>query len=558
MPATVNPAQSPEEQYDWVHIDDFSPGGYDGSNISTVDPVVSAPLGACNFRNTFCCSSITGGALGPLPAKTTSYPVSTVANIPGGAPYWLVAGFITTKQLVANGYEIVSVLEAFDGANTHLLTTSYVPAVPALNTISGATYTHAGSAGFFGAPYPAFTRMNVGGTPGPPPPGPVLVFPTSDDSTAAGGHLWVYPELLSPTSFVAQDIVGSAVTGQVICYGSRVITLVGVTYSWPAGSGILVNENFNYTDPPESSTYTNPQEIFAIEYPYGYGAWGTVSVGELLLVKKHGGGVILYGDIATPTSVIPVPGVQPTGDLVGRAYSTPIGLIYCCEKMGAWVWNGGNTSQKISKNLEDSFFDLAEKNSIPTNNYGFNCFHWQKWIMFSGNAMMDSETNGWWQLYPAKGNNQAGLTGQDIWWMDTTEFENQLIVSPLFCSNNTDPWATIFDNAVSSSTYQWQSLPIHVTKDADRVLDVREVTIRASSPDADTHSTVAVTIGSWSATSTLTIGVNPTTIRFNAAAEGLQDITLTLVASNSNSHSAPIIHSVDIGYQIRAKVAVNN
>src|SRR3974390_186800 len=174
------PVPRGKETYQWVRIEDFSPGGYDGSNISTENPVISAPLGACSFRNTFCCSSIVGGALGPLPALTTTYPVSTVANIPSGASYWLVAGFITTKQLSSEPYEIVSTLEAWDTTNRHVLTTSYVPAISSLHTITGPTYTTAGANGFFGAPYPAFTRMNSGGTPVPPPPGPVLVLPPAD------------------------------------------------------------------------------------------------------------------------------------------------------------------------------------------------------------------------------------------------------------------------------------------------------------------------------------------------------------------------------------------
>jgi hypothetical protein len=564
MPPEPHPIQN-------LHIDDFSPGGYDGSHISIESPEISAPLGACSLRNTYCCAVLPGGGLGPLPARTQALPFSTIGGLPGSATLALIAGFILTQNLNTGGNEVVTVIEADDGTNHYVKATSYNDNTTVLTTITGPTATYGTVAGFFGAPYPAFTRMNAGGTAGPPPPGPVLVFPTAvstDTARGPAGHLWVYPTLSAPTTFVAQDLITgtiagmnvSSVTGQVITYGNRVICIVGVTYQWPTGGGILTNENFNYCDPPESQTYGNQQTIMAVEVPWGYGAWGTVSVGELLLVKKSGGAVILNGDINTPSSIIRVPGVQSTGDLVGQAAPTPNGLIYCSEKQGAWVWNGGNTSQKISRNISDNFFDL-ESGVIGSNNYGFNVFHWQKWVMFSNNVMYDTDTGSWWQLYPKKGVNPGPLTGQDIWWYSNASFGNKIAVSPLKVNGNTDPWYSIFDNTVPSSYYQWQSLPINIGT-PDRVTDVRQITVRASDPTNTGTATIGVAVGSFSQTSvaaTTPIGPNPTSLRFNVGtgAEGIEAIILTIIANNpTGGGSAPIIHSIDVGYRSRARVGV--
>lgn len=557
----------------WIHIDDFSPGCYDGSNISIEQPVISAPLGAAERSQTFCCSVIAGNALGPLPALISQRPFSDLGGLQGAATSALLAGIAITLQLDDGGYEVVAINEQDDGTTHYVIAGSFYSSTNAVNLISGPTNNSATTPGFFGAPYPAYTRVNTGGTPGPPPPGPVLIFPTAVSTDARGpdGHLWLYPSLSAPTTFVADDLItgtsagddNSSITGQVITYGNRIICIVGVDYQWPIGGGINTNENFNYTDPPESAAYGNQQTIMAVEIPWGYGGWGTVSVGELLLVKKYGGGVILNGDVNVPSSIIRCPGIQSTGDLVGRACATPIGLIYCSQNRGAWLWNGGNTSQKISRNISDSFFDL-ETNLLESNNYGYFIDQWQKWVLFSGNVIYDTDTNSWWNLFPKPGVNVSGLPdGRNLWWYNLTEMGNQLTASPLIVNGNTDPWLSVFDNTVPSPVYQWQSLPIHVTENADRVIDIRQIIIRASDPSNSGAATLIVTTPNGSFTETTVaadnpIGSNPTIIRLNvgSGAQGLQDIILNVIAKNTAGNSAPIIHSIDVEYKVRASQAV--
>jgi hypothetical protein len=558
------PPRHGNETYEWVNISDFSPGVYDGSHISTETPVVSAPLGAANAVGTYCCASIPGGALGPLPALTTQ--VAFTFGYPGSTTQLLLAGFSVTPQLVSDPYEIVSIDESDDGTDHYVRARSTVPGV-GTNAITGPTITSATTPGFFGAPYPVFTRMTARGTGNPLP---VLVFPTAvaTDPSDDSGHLWVYPELASRTSYVAQDLISmaSSTTGQTVAYASRIICFAGLEFTWPAGGGISSNENINYTDPPTSALYgdqvsTNPDGSFlGAEIPWGYGAWGSISVGELLIIKKYGGAVILNGDIANPTSVISVPGVESTGDFVGSAAATPSGLYYCSQNRGAWVWDGGNVSQKISKNINDSFFDM-ETNNITSNNYGFFCYHWQKWILFSKNLMYDTENQSWWVLYPNQGVNFGAIDGHDFFWYALTNDGNQLLTAPLIISTaNGNIFYNVFDNTVANNFYQWTSLPIHVTKNADRVLDVRKVMIRASNPSGAGTANVAVNINGVAIGSStgVAIGIEPTIISLNCGVKGVQDILVTLACTNTGSNPAPIIHSIDIGYEIRAEVKPNN
>lgn len=559
MPNKGAPGGENEPTYQWLHIDDFSPGVYDGSHISTESPVVSAPLGAANAVGTFACASIPGGALAPLPALTTT--TDYTPDFPGSVTTLYITGFIVTPQLNNGDYEIVTLFEGDDGTDHYVIGLSYVPETASANTITGVTNSSATtSGGIFGAPYPAFTRMSVSGD---QPWPPVLVFPgaVSTDSSGTNGHLWVYPELLSPTSFTAQDLIvsGSSITGQVVCYGSRVLCLAGVNFDWPSGTGINTNENINYTDPPLSDSYGEQEDILGAETPWGYGAWGSVSVGQLLLVKKYGGAIMLYGDIGNPSSVIEVPGVEPTGDFVGSAAATPTGLYYCSQNRGAWVWNGGNTSTKISTNIADDFFDM-QTDVIESNNYGFFAYSWQKWVLFSKNMIFDTQSNAWWVIYPNASAGTVGhLSGRDIFWWCLTQDGNQILGAPLAMPTANRTWFSTFDNTVPSPTWQWTSLPIHVVKDADRIVNVREVVIRASDPQNTGTCQVTVTIDGNAQTNSTTIGVTPTPMRFEFGIKTGQDIQITVLGNNTNgSDGAPIMHSIDIAYNVRAQLPVES
>lgn len=553
----------------WVHIDDFTPGCFDPSNDSVSSARSNQPNGAADINGTYACSVIKGGSLGPLPGVGNGLAYSALGGLPGTATESLLAGFIITPQLNNDDYEVVFVFESDDGTDHYVVAVSYLHGGTA-TVISGPTITSGTIAGFFGAPYPAFTRLNAAGTPGPPPPSPKLVFPTAvgTDSRGAAGHLWVYPSVAAPTTFVADDLItggspGSSITGQVICYGDRIICLVGVSYDWPQGSGILVNENFNYTDPPESAAYGDQQSIMAVEEPWGYGAWGSMSTGELLLIKKYGGAVQLSGDINVPSSIIPLPGVQPVGDFVGRASSTPIGLIYCSQNQGAWLWNGGNSSQKISQNIRDSFFDL-ETGRILSNNYGFFVEHWQKWIMFSNNVWYDTDTGSWWNIYPPKGTTIGSLVGAEMWWYSLTRDANKILAAPLILNSSAEDVYQEIDNTAPSACYQWTSMPIHVVENGERVIDIRAIVIRCSDPANTGLATITVACpnGTYTATSNAAdspITDYPSIVRFNVGvgAQGLRDIVIQVLAENTGA-GAPIIESIDIEYKTRAPEPVAN
>jgi hypothetical protein len=174
--------------------------------------------------------------------------------------------------------------------------------------------------------------------------------------------------------------------------------------------------------------------------------------------------------------------------------------------------------------------------------------------MFSNNYMFDTETNAWWKI-----GGQAAEGGTNFFWYCLTQNGNQLLAAPLVITSGTQPWFVVFDNTIPSPGYSWTSVPIPLSKDGDRVIDIRQVVVRVSDPTNTGNATIAVTIAGHTYTSTDTITNVPTRIRFNVGVQQISNLQVQLVGNNTGTNpSAPIVHSLDIGYQIRAKIAVDD
>lgn len=567
-PQTRGEKGTANDPYQWVHIEDFTPGIWTKSFVDEL-AIVPAPLGASQAPGTWGCGALPGGGLGPLPGLVFK---STYTETFRGATDVFVVGMAVNPALVSGHTELVIMVEATSGSHHYFLPYSYVPTV-AINNIATAQITANPTPGFFGAPYPTWTRMRAT-DPTTKPGYPTLVFPASvtTDPHGTSGHLFAYPDPTTRTAFKAKDLItvsatGHGITGQVIGYSNAVVVLTGVKYTWPAGTGITINENIDFTTPPNSDTYGNQQTVFVAENPWGYGAWGSISTGELLLVKKEGGGVIISGTIASPVSAIYLPGIQPTGDFVGHADASELGLFYCSQNMGAWVWNGGNTSQKISTQLLDNFYDCST-GKIASNNYGFFACRWGQYIVFSNNYIYDTATQSWWLLYPQTNGVGAGTNYRRFFHYSVGRNGYELWACPLVLSaTGVTPgpgWVYRFDSRLAAKRYRWQSLPIHVAADANQVVDVRQVVVRASGTGTGSSGGFTVQIGTWIGTSdAVTLGKTPKDVRFNVGtgASGQQDIVVTIAAHNETptlATAAPTIHSIDIGYQLRAHIEAAN
>ena len=85
------------------------------------------------------------------------------------------------------------------------------------------------------------------------------------------------------------------------------------------------------SSPTRSSATPTPQwlghggavrEVFVQENPFGYGAWGSISASELFLVKNRQGGVVIQGDLNSPTVTSRCP-ASPSYGVMSRGGSRP-------------------------------------------------------------------------------------------------------------------------------------------------------------------------------------------------------------------------------------------
>ena len=616
MPEPTRGVQ-PETDYSWIELDDFTAGCYDYTSISGGTPNVPAPKGAADATQTFACIALPSGGLGPLPGVaqayswpltngTTTYLVGLLVHdelndgtteaviigeydngtnhIWGAASYILetttATSIVETTEASAVGIfgspypqftrasPLVEVTGVTLDGTTAVITvvsggwpgvavgdyatvvsgTGTIPADTTVQSIAGNDLTLSGPTTASGTATVGFTDVNQPGN-------PVVVFPSGGPAQpTTAGALYMYPNPQTPTSYTPYDMIPltPSQTGQVIVHQHRIIVLSGINFPYPAGGGFLTNEQINFTDPPNSQVLGFQQTVLAAEEPYGYGAGGSQSAGELFLVKKRGGGLIVSGDIFSP-SVTFFPGIQPTGGFYGSASSGVTGFYYCSANNGAWVWNGGNTSMKISKQLDDSFFLPAEFSTMDSNNYGFYCRCIGDKVYFSNNWLFDTRTGGWWKYYP-----DESQGGTNLFWVNEVDGPDIYAAVLSFPDSNKD-FLFRFDQTIPQENYQWQSLPIRLT--TNRFVELRQVVVRASSNSGNTASTVKVSVynGTTEVGSVTTpssqIGEAPTMIRMpigstNAGSNPYASEDLTIrITGMGNSGAAPNVHSVSLGYK---------
>lgn len=552
-PRSNRPQQGDTRQLQFLDLDDFSPGIYSNSDIAfstppnTVPGPFAAQSGAADASQTWQCIALAGGGLGPLPGVVGSFTLAELGiTSPPVAGY--VAGLINT--LVDIQDEFVVFMEWATGGNNYVDVWSGVRGTGVGNSLYTDNQASAAGGGIGGAPFMFATRVA--------PSNPtttigqlVIAIPYYNV-----GDILLYPDPSAPTSFGVYDF--SATNANTIFgHQSRIVSLENVTLSWPAPASLNTNNDaINYTDPPNSETYPalTPGIIFVAEQPYGYGAWGSISAGELFLVKCRGGGVVVSGDINNPTVTF-LPGVRPTGAIAGHADSNEAGLFYCVYNGGtiepggggAHLWGGGNVSQKISNQLDDNFFVVT--NPILSRQFSYFCKRWSSYMMFSNNWLFDQGTNSWWRF--------LNPSIASCYWIADGFQDNMFYSAITEVASDATVFLYQFDKTIPASSWQWQSLPIRVTE--DRYVDLREVYVRYSNPYGGTGSfTMQVSAIDQAGNVinaepfTWNSAVNrPQPQRFNIRCQS-EDITVRIaVQANTAGQPAPVVHSLSFGYHGR-------
>jgi len=373
------------------------------------------------------------------------------------------------------------------------------------------------------------------------------------DKSGSGGQVGA-PTGLNPIPILAA-----------LCHGNRVgviqpsVYVVGNLASLimqgddaPAWSDPLTLPVDPATLTPPVTDYKAVYYYYTLENASGFGAWGSVSTGELIFIRRGQGGIIVSSDPAYPSAVTKLPAVHGTGQIMQRMTQCLAGSLYVTETDGVYAWNGGNTSQKISSQIPDQAAlrtDLEPGGVFGEGVVGVRIWHdvLNNLVFFPHNWIYDSGQNSWWQCEDPGVFDSGGwaASGSGVRWMYGVD------------GSPTDDAFPVrqFDATSLASSYEWISNPL--PSSTETLTTVISVELVASNP-SPTAATVTITPtippGNIS-----TFANNPQTIVFNIPPEASGytaslplgftewNVCLRLDAANSDSaNPAPAIHALNI------------
>ena len=534
-----------------LEITDFTPGIYSAGGKPT--RLIPAPLGAAQLTNTYRCVGLKNGGLGPLPKVIPTF--DAPSNLDSGtAPVnkYVAVGFfamgevqtLTNLPTFAPDELHLDIQYTFPGSPNitkfrwfRLRTFEFPVTADLLRTETAAVYPMVG-ASLVG------TRMIVPGST-VPQNNQMLLAHSWRDASLAVFRFYVFPD---PSTPALNNIVinsGAEASGMLIAHQSRILILQATIEDHGVNAITFTNELINYTDPPLTSNIPAQMVQLGTEFPYGYGSFGSISAGELLLIKKFGGALLVSGDIFAP-SVTSLPGVASTGNATNEGTFSPIGLIYVGNNGTAvYAWNGSSASEVLSENIDMNTAPLLRTDFPETwSSLGLQYWHelWGNFVVFSNNYLLDTATRSWWILEDPTVYNVGMMTKSKVrtamyfikstWSMGDTQ---QIAVGAL---------------SQLAESYSWNSQPIPVS--IRKVIEVRRIDVLASA-ESGTTSTVTLTLTAMDgSTQTKTVAITPSgqpvrvTTPFSIKGTNL---VLRIQADSGNaSIDAPIVYGVTAYY----------
>lgn len=323
------------------------------------------------------------------------------------------------------------------------------------------------------------------------------------------------------------------------------------------------NEAFYYT---ESNNWTildstlggffNLMAFF--EIPTGYAIIESLTANELLLIKAKGGGGVLRGSLNDFTA-ISKPLLRGAGHSMNRGTRFPGGFLYPIDAGEIEMWPGGDNTMNVTPQMEGNFWrpePVAPANGVQTaTGWGYQqtgCATWGNLALLPNNYFLDRDT----------------FDGQTIsvWRIeDPEEFvafywtvdwkQRWAWAAPSgWTDDDTDVALYELDNNHLSDTYSWQSHPLYISDDPERIAQTRELILEATG-----EGEVAVTVLSGNGeTETVTFDLDadmpnsthPRVVRKGLSVNG-SHISLRVVADSGDPDTpAPYVHAIHIGHNL--------
>lgn len=387
-------------------------------------------------------------------------------------------------------------------------------------------------------------------------------------NTSRDPLLLVWPAAATATSNVPTQVDGTASPSNdqwpiVFGHQGRLLVPNNQTGTFGAGSNTGALEFLRYTPVDAHASAAMTELFIAHEAPGGYGTGHSMSANELLLIKHAGGAVLIRGDLDNP-EVVRLPMVASTQSVHVRGAATPLGFVYG-NRQGVHVWSGGETSKRLSSQLDGWFWrhELDQTNETYTYQQRGRFAWWDPFVVAPANWLFDTEGGGWWRL------DQYGDPASDA---ANPMPMHAYDVSPAgtlyaFHYKLTSTWNTPFSYFAphtKASTYSWQSQPLIETR--DRTITPRQINLVAQvAAGASGAQTVTVTLTGLKDDGTTVVSVDepitltgmgpdPVFIRHTpdgtnvASLQGVRYLKVRLQASSA-SGPAPSVLSVGVGYR---------
>lgn len=328
----------------------------------------------------------------------------------------------------------------------------------------------------------------------------LTTYPTAPDTTTYSatfsGVIGVFPNPLNLNSFIPRYIGGrQALPGYMaIAHQGRAVMASLLSRGFGTGFNVVL-DRVAYSPVYNASLATGQTTPATIQFPADYrssiagdenmnpiGTMGSIMASEMVVVKHGRGGVLMRGDLDNPEAVA-LPYLESTYGLVSMGVSTPIGFVYG-SRNGVFVWSGGQTSEKLSKQIDGYFWEHATSIYYTGNQGRFG--YWHPFVMVPNDFLYDTDTKAWWKL---EDSSDAGRNTYSHY--DTSSLSGKLYAFAHKMAPGSDPVVYNYDSAVLRSSYSWKSQPIIETR--RRLLSYEEIEL------------CVTTAYPWTATTTVTI-----------------------------------------------------
>lgn len=250
------------------------------------------------------------------------------------------------------------------------------------------------------------------------PGGPELFWEWTSGEPHTDGSVYFYDVFPDPnatntdtTYEETATIANAAFTlgGQIVGHDGRILRLCEQAHDFGTHK-FFSNERVRNTDPPNavSLTATTTDSIVDPQNPNSFGAWGSLTYGELLLIKQSGGALLVEGDIYAP-QITRLPGVQSTGQTVSETASCAAGLVYMTDD-GPYLWQGGSQSHRLG--YPGGAIQVITANQPASGGSGISCSvqQFNNLVVFSGGVVYDAIHGSWWALQIPYANNSPSIS----------------------------------------------------------------------------------------------------------------------------------------------------